>query len=116
MLSYPLITMGEFTHEGSRGKLLGEECDNIALREKYSIEKHVDAHYPKTYLWQCKDDNVVPYQNSILMIEALKNGGVEYEHFAVEGTAHGWGLATNTAAEGWLNQAVAFWQTDGEKI
>ncbi len=111
MLVYPVITMGEFTHAGSRKALLGKDgWENEGLRKKYSVELHVDKDFPETFMWQCKDDKVVPVQNSRMMAEALKRNGVRFEYIPVEGNAHGWGLAVGEAADGWLEKAVEFWQ------
>ena len=32
----------------------------------------------------------------------------EFHHYA--GLSHGFGLGTRTAAEGWINEAVDFWE------
>lgn len=110
LLGYPVVTMGTFTHKGSRNALLGKEKDNFKLQEKYSIERQVDESYPSTYLWQCIDDPAVPVENSKMLVEALRAHSVRYEYHPVEGKGHGWGLAIGTSAEGWLERAVAFWQ------
>lgn len=115
ILAYPVITMGEYTHKGSRKNLLGKDANNQVVIEQYSIEKQIDADYPPAFIWQCKNDRVVPFQNSLLLKKALDANGVPCRLMPVEGTAHGWGLANGTAAEGWLQKAVAFWQTTGGK-
>lgn len=111
ILAYPVITMGEYTHKGSRKNLLGKYCAAAALRERYSVERQIAPSYPPTFIWQCKNDNVVPFENSLAMARALQNNGVPYEFMPVEGCAHGWGLAKGTAADGWLEKAVRFWKT-----
>ena len=35
---------------------------------------------------------------------------VPAEYHAYEGLSHGFGLGTGTVAEGWINDAVAFWE------
>lgn len=109
MLCYPVITMGEYTHGGSRKNLLGKNPSPELVAE-YSIEGCVTADYPKTFIWQCTRDDVVPYKNSQLMAQALANAGVPYEFMSVEDTRHGLGLGTGTPAYGWLERAVAFWR------
>ncbi len=108
-LSYPVITMGDYTHKGTRKNLLGKNV-NAELLKKYSVELNIDKDYPTTFLWQCKDDPIVPFANSRLMAEALVNNGVKHIYMPVEGNKHGWGLAVGTTAEGWLEQAVKLWQ------
>lgn len=112
ILGYPVITMGDDTHKFSRSNLLSENQNDPASREQYSIELQVDADYPETFLWACKNDKCVPFQNTQMMYEALKKYACRTELHSYAGDAHGWGLAVGTVAEGWLEQAVAFWQSD----
>lgn len=37
--------------------------------------------------------------------------GIPTEFHAYEELGHGFGLSTETAVEGWINDAVAFWKT-----
>lgn len=109
-LSYPVITMGKYTHVGSHKNLLGKDCKNMELQKLYSIELQVDKDYPATFIWQCKNDKVVPFRNSLLLREALNRNRIANRFMPVEGTAHGWGIATKTPAEGWIEKALAFWE------
>ena len=106
MLAYPVITMGPYTHKGTKKNLID---DNKELEGLLSIEKQVDKDFPKIYIWQCDHDKVVPYQNTLLMVETLNKHNVKYEHLLVSGNAHGWGLAKDTAADGWLENALQLW-------
>ena len=49
VLIYPVITMGEFTHNGSKTNLLGDE-PTPELVKLYSNELHVTAETPPTFL------------------------------------------------------------------
>ena len=49
LLVSPVITMGKFTHAGSRDNLLGEKPSN-ELIEKYSNELQVTAQTPPTFI------------------------------------------------------------------
>lgn len=44
-------------------------------------------------------------------IDALQAGGVPAELEIFPGLAHGFGLGVGTVAEGWLDRAVAFWES-----
>ena len=115
ILCYPVITMGEYTHIGSRKNLLGARAGDINAQNAYSVEKQVTGDYPPAFIWQCREDNVVPFKNSLFMAEALKDHGVPYELMPVEGNVHGWGAAAGTPAEDWMERAVKFWKENGEK-
>lgn len=111
MLSYPVVTMGEQTHRDSRRNLLGKEnVSNAELIARYSIERQVTPDYPKTFLWQCERDNVVPFENAKLLKSAFDRCGVRYAFESFQSNAHGWGLAKGQPADGWLDRAVAFWE------
>ena len=111
ILSYPVITMGKYAHKGSRLRLLGKDhAADQELRDCYSIEKQVTENYPPAYVWQCRADNTVSVQNSGILVEEMKKYGIPCQYHVYPGNAHGWGLATGKAAEGWLDEAVTFWE------
>ena len=41
---------------------------------------------------------------------AMSEMGIPTEFHSYEGLPHGFGLGTGTASEGWINDAVAFWE------
>ena len=110
VLAYPVISMTkELGHKQSHDFFVGK--DATPEQEAFaSIEQHVDADYPATYLWCSDDDNVVKPDNTRRMIAALEAAGVPHRDKIYHGVMHGAGPATGTAAEGWVNDAVAFWQ------
>lgn len=115
-LAYPVVTMGDHTHLGSRKNLLGADAEKREIQDLYSIERQVDEDYPPTYIWHCKDDQTVSFINSQMLADSLALHHVPYSLTPVEGTAHGWGLADGTAVDGWLEKAVAFWQKYGVRL
>lgn len=110
MLAYPVITMGKYAHAGSRENILGRQF-SAELAERWSVEQHIDSAFPPCYIWQCRDDDIVPSQNSQLIYDALQSAGVPSGLELVSGRAHGWGLADGTSADGWLDRALGFWQS-----
>ena len=109
-LGYPVISMIEKTHGGSRRNLLGEENENDpVVQTLYSVERQVTADYPPTFIWQCDGDKSVPVEHSGSMVRVLQANQVPYRHEEFHAAAHSWGLGTGTAAEGWLDRAVKFW-------
>jgi len=112
-LAYPVITMGEMTHMGSREFLFGiENKNNEELIDKYSTEKHVTADYPPCFVWQCDKDSLVPIENSKLMAKALEKAGVPYIYETYDSDVHGWGIAYLEDAEGWVERAVELWEKE----
>lgn len=71
ILCYPVITMGEFTHEGSRDSLLGDKRNDPEMIEMLSCELCVQDNTPPCFIVHTAEDNCVPVQNAIKMATAL---------------------------------------------
>lgn len=104
ILCYPVITLGEFTHQGSKRNLLG---DNPApeLIELLSNERQVTEHTPPVFLWHTIEDRAVPVENSLLFAEALRRAKVPVELHLFEKGRHGIGLANGHP---WT-QCLVYW-------
>ena len=106
ILSYPVITSGEYAHKDSFKFLLGgdiyDRTDDEAktLLDKYSLEKHVKPTNPPCFVWQTETDNLVPVKNSYLYAEALKEAGVKYEHITFPEGFHGLSIPNKDWAQG----------------
>lgn len=92
ILCYPVITLGEFTHLGSKRNLLGESPSAEAVR-LLSNELQVTAATPPTFLWHTVEDKAVPVENSLLFAQALSRNGVPFDLHIYERGRHGIGLA-----------------------
>ncbi len=78
ILVYPVITMGEKTHSGSRNNLLGPNPP-AELIEFLSNEKQVTRKTPPAFLAHARTDTVVSVEESRMFYEALKAHGVSAE-------------------------------------
>ena len=76
VLVYPVISMGEKGHGGSRTNLLGSKPE-AKLVELFSNEKQVTAKTPPAFLAHAKDDRAVVSENSQLFFDALRKQKVE---------------------------------------
>lgn len=92
ILCYPVISMGEFTHAGSRRNLLGED-PAPELVELLSNELQVTPRTPPTFLWHTVEDTAVPVENSLMFAGALRKAGVPFALHVFEKGRHGLGLA-----------------------
>ncbi len=91
-LMYPVITMSEVTHPGSRGALLGPNPSPEEVA-KYSCEMHVTAATPPTWVCYALDDTAVPpIGNGLAMYEALVSAKVPSELHAFQEGGHGFGI------------------------
>lgn len=92
ILCYPVITSNkEYGHEESIRNLLGSSYEE--KKEEMALENQVGSHVPPTFLWHTFADETVPFQNSVLFVEALGRVKVPAEfHLFPEGE-HGLSLA-----------------------
>jgi acetyl esterase/lipase len=92
MLLYPVITMGEFTHAGSKLNLLDQNPSDELVKQ-YSNELHVTSETPPTFLVHTMTDAAVPVENSLMFVAALRKAKVPVEFHLYEKGPHGFGLA-----------------------
>lgn len=91
LLLYPVIDMGPHAHSGSRARLLGEHPD-AALVAQFSMQDHVRADMPPTFLVYAQDDKVVSVHNSLVYYQALTRAGVASEMHLFPQGGHGFGV------------------------
>ena len=90
ILSYPVITSGEFAHRGSFEMLLGDRYEEL-VREM-SLEYQVNKDTPKTFLWHTYEDGAVPVENSLLFVQALRREKIPVEFHLFPSGGHGLAL------------------------
>ena len=91
ILVYPVISMGEKGHGGSRSNLLGGNPTQ-ADKDFLSNEKQVTDKTPPAFLVHAKTDHVVSVENSAMFYEALKAHGIEAEFLEMPKGEHGLGV------------------------
>lgn len=94
ILCYPVISLYEYGHMGSKRNLLGEAPDE-QLVSLLSTEKQVSSDTPPTFLWHTADDAAVPVENSLLFAGALSRHKVPYDLHVFESGRHGIGMASD---------------------
>lgn len=118
ILGYPVITSGEYAHQGSFMNLLGDRYE--AEKESLSLENSVSNDTPPTFIWHTQTDNAVPVQNSLFFVNALQEAGIKMEfHLFPEGV-HGLSLANRLTSHApelevphvahWMELAIEFIQ------
>lgn len=93
ILSYPVITSGEYRHEGSIVSLLGNDASQEEL-DLVSLEKQVTENMPPVFFWHTVTDRTVPVENSLLLASALRRSGVNFEMHIYPSGVHGIALGT----------------------
>jgi len=107
VLIYPVITLGEHTHLGTRKYLLGK-APTKEMMDKMSIHLHINKDFPRTYFWNGTIDKSVNPINSDLLEEAFKKVGIPYKRDVFINVGHGVGLGKKTNAKEWFNNAIEF--------
>jgi len=87
----------------------GEHFDRDTICA-YSLETLIDGDYPPAYLVHAEDDPVVPVKTSLRTCTLLEKYGIQNEVRIVKYAGHSFGLGIGTDAEGWMDDAVRFWQ------
>lgn len=113
ILCYPVISLGEFAHQGSKKQLLGDNPDP-ELVKTLSNELMVTKDTPPCFLWHTVEDKTVPVENSLLFAAALrKAGGLPSLHIYEKG-AHGLGLGRpGREAPPWSSQLLYWFKERG---
>lgn len=107
ILVYPVITMGTFTHQGSKTNLLGDS-PAPTLIELYSNEKQVTNLTPPTFLAHALDDKPVPPDNSKLFYEALRKHDIPSKYLELASGGHGLNGYKGPMWDAWQEQSLAW--------
>ena len=104
-LLYPVISFVEDYHEGSYLNLTGGDPK---LKEKLSVERHIDKNYPPTYAFANEDDGCVPVSNTIRLEQRLQAAGIRHQCDIYPQGDHGIGLGYETSAKRWSEEMLKF--------
>ncbi len=110
ILSYPVITTGEYTHADSVRALLGNEPTAEEL-EYFSLEKQVKDKTPSCFIWQTAEDAAVPVENSYLFANALREKKISFAHYVFPRGFHGLTVANDEFFSGWSGGEYSMEQT-----
>lgn len=112
-LVYPVVTMGDHTHTGSKAELLGPD-PKPELVQLYSNELQVTAETPPTFLAHAVDDQPVPPENSRRYAAAMKAKGVPVELLELPSGGHGFNGCKGPLWEQWKSAALEW--SAGQKV
>jgi len=65
---------------------------------------------PPTFVIVSEDDPIVNVSAVDQRVNALKNAGIEVKYIKYQNAGHGFGLGTGTEAQGWIEEAIQFWE------
>ena len=76
----------------------------------YTSHADIAPVEPPTYVIVGQHDGIAPPSAMEARVKALRARGTSVQYRVVPGVAHGFGTGLGTPAEGWIADAVAFWQ------
>ena len=110
---YPVVTMGEFTHNGSKKELLGDSPSADLVR-LCSNELHVSADTPPVFIAHATDDKPVPIENSRQFVAAMKKHQRPVELLELPSGGHGLNGCEGPLWEQW--KAAALVWLEGQQL
>ncbi len=105
VLVYPVITMGELTHAGSRANLLGA-APAAKLIELFSNEQQVTDQTPPAFLTHARTDVVVPVAHSRRFLAALQAHHVPAELLEFPEGNHGYNGYQGKEWDAWQKRSL----------
>ncbi len=121
ILSYPVISMGEYAHEYSREMICGTGSDAEQWKRECSLELQVGENTVPAFIWQTQNDDCVPIQNAVLYAQALIAHNIPMELHIYPKGPHGMSVATAETSQhdpaksdphigGWVKAALEWLQ------
>ena len=117
ILAYPVISMSDITHTGTRNNVCGSNAPGEEIKNRFSLELHVDETTPPVFIWHTVTDQVVNIRNALCLITALTEKGIAYEAHIYPNGPHGLALCNKETwtenpdylvpeAEGWVDMSI----------
>ena len=103
--SYGTSTFGEKTYPKPASVIM-----------QYTGLSQVQGNEPPTYACVGTSDGIASYRSMERYINQIKRNGTNAEIEVFNGLSHGFGLGQGTVAEGWINNAVSFWESNMKGI
>lgn len=81
-----------------------------AVIMQYTGLSEITGNEPPTYNCVGTSDGIASYRTMENRINKIKQNGTDAEIEIFDGLPHGFGLGEGTKAEGWINNAIKFWE------
>ena len=81
-----------------------------AVVMQYTGHSDYTENDPPTFACVGERDGIASWRTMEGRLQAMSELGIPTEFHHYPGLPHGFGLGTDTVAEGWLDEAVAFWE------
>jgi acetyl esterase/lipase len=82
-----------------------------AIMMAYTAHSDYSSAEPPTFVVVGEQDGIAPPASMERRVEALRKSGTAVEYHKYKNLGHGFGLGIGTSAEGWVFEAIRFWET-----
>lgn len=111
LLGYPI---NDFNEVRPLYKLMMDPLAAEKRYYQYTVSGSVEEGYPAVFFWNGENDTTLKLLDASkqepTLEKALQQYGIPYQRRVYKNAAHGSALGIGTDAEGWLDEAVAFWE------
>ena len=105
-LLYPIIDF-HVPENNIKEIVIGDRPSNYLIN-KYSVINHIRQTFPPTFIVHCKDDDCVPYSQSVALFNELKENKIPSKLLLCETGKHGWGIGKKLEPEIWFESFLDF--------
>lgn len=81
-----------------------------AVIMQYTGLSEYSENDPATFVTVGESDGIANWRTMKRRLDGMSTLGIDTEFHSYPGLSHGFGLGTGTVAEGWIDEAIAFWQ------
>lgn len=81
-----------------------------AVIMQYTGLSEYSENTPATFVTVGESDGIANWRTMKRRLDGMSALGIDTEFHSYPGLPHGFGLGTGTVAEGWIMEAIAFWQ------
>lgn len=114
IMMYPVVTMyPPYGHVKSRQNLIGDKASD-SLKSKMSLERSVHPGMANILIIQAEDDDVVNYNNAVLLNDALNKENIAHKLILHRTGGHGFGAFPEKDKEmsNWFNEVLDWIKTN----
>ena len=86
-----------------------------AVIMQYTGHSDYTQEDPPTFACVGENDGIASWRTMQRRLEAMSAAGIDTEFHKYPGLSHGFGIGIGTVAEGWVDDAVAFWEKQMEE-
>ena len=83
-----------------------------AVIVNYTGLSEVTGYEPPTYSAVGTNDGIANWRTMKARLDSMSEMGIPTEFHSYDGLPHGFGLGNGTVAEGWIDDAVGFWENN----